>query len=120
MKIVAAILLGVCAGLTGCAESPPARPAPMDWLSCYTVTGDAALRGEYPLQNGLRVSEAVRIALKKTGRTGPITIVFVQRGPEGKTRHIIDLDASLQARNIHDDYLIRGGDELVLPTAKPQ
>jgi len=114
------ILIGALLLLAACSAAPSHPPQPMDWQSSYTVAGDPAVRGQYPITAGMRLSQAVRAALAKTGRPGPMTIVLIQRGPEGETRHIIDLDADLQPKNLHDDYFIRGGDEIVLPAVKPQ
>ncbi|HTW93596.1 MAG TPA: hypothetical protein VMD30_02305 [Tepidisphaeraceae bacterium] len=114
MRLILVTLLLPLAAIPGCAP-PPAPPVSMQ--DSYLITGDGPAHGDYPLQPGLTVSRAVRLALQKTGQGGPLTVIYIQRGPEGRTRHIIDLGPDLNPKNPRQDYLLRGGDELVLPSA---
>src|SRR5581483_740548 len=49
----------------------------------------------------------------------PVTLVLVRRGPEGPTRELIDVDASRQLMDPHQNYVLRAGDTLMLPSAAP-
>jgi hypothetical protein len=44
---------------------------------------------------------------------GPLTLVLVRRGPEGKTRQIIPVDSHGKLMDEKQNFALRGGDELV-------
>jgi hypothetical protein len=90
--------------------SPPAT------LPCcqYTVSGDIAHPGPRVLQDGDTVSTVLaRLLPAPPGK--PITLVLIRQAPEGKTRRLIQVDATGKLMDEKQDWALRNGDELVFP-----
>lgn len=91
-------------------ESPTTRP---------TVAGSVLLLGDVknPGQRDLRHGEKISDVLKQCELSTPatkLTLVLNRRCPEGMSREMIDLDASLHLVDATRDYVLRDGDELVV------
>ena len=108
--------------LSAFACQPPASSAPAAGLGAvttapccsYVVSGGALHPGQHELRPGDTVSTIVaRDLAAKPGK--PITIVLIRQAPEGKTRQLIQLDASGRLMDQKQDWVLRNGDELVFP-----
>ncbi len=50
---------------------------------------------------------------------GPMTVVLVHRGPEGRSRELIQLEADGKLMDPKQNYALRDGDELIYPGSTP-
>jgi hypothetical protein len=108
--------------LSALACQPPASSAPAAGSGAatttpccqYVVSGGAAHPGQHVLRPGDTVSTILaRDLAAKPGK--PITIVLIRQAPEGKTRQLIQLDASGRLMDQKQNWVLRNGDELVFP-----
>ena len=72
-----------------------------------------------PLGNCETVSTALRRSSSDAtvSEKGPMSVVLIRRTPEGLNRELINCDEHLRPLDPKQDYILRDGDELVLPAA---
>jgi protein involved in polysaccharide export with SLBB domain len=118
MRLVhVAIYLFSALFLLGCHGSDAAQPAQITaGPDEYIVSGEVQNPGPRPLVAGANVAWVLANTPLTTPR-GPMTLVLVRRGPEGKSRQLIPLDAHGKLMDEKQNYALRGGDELVFSTS---
>ena len=108
--LLPALLLLGCHGNAGQPAQITASPDE------YIVSGDVQNPGPRPLGAGVNVAW-VLANTPLTVPPGPITLVLVRRGPEGKSRQMIPLDSHGKLMDEKQNFALRGGDELVFSTS---
>lgn len=120
LPLAAVLLIGGCSAAHNPSpmsvrnDSPAAIPSP---ASSIVVVGsaDAALSAK----PGDTVAALLQSRLPSVMNGRPTTVVLVRRGPEGSTRELIDVDADRQLMDPHQNYVLRDGDKLILPSPAP-
>lgn len=110
------------ASMVGCASrnspaapSEPPIPVTTGADSGYRLSGGLRNPGIRPLHGGETVASVVHENLAASLTPPPLTIIYVRRGPEGKTRQVIDITATGHLAEPGQDQLLRDGDELIFP-----
>jgi hypothetical protein len=106
--------------LMGCHDSSsnPGNSTPTNRISTsgqYQISGGVMNPGPRSLKKGEKVSNALKENFDNHG--APFTVLLVRHGPEGKTSELLNVGADGHLMNPNKDYLLRDGDELVLPGA---
>jgi hypothetical protein len=120
-RILALILLP--AFLLGCHNAPqaentsytPPQLTPSPAPGVYRVSGGIATPGQRPLAPGETVSMALASSLHDLSVHPPFTITLVRQCPEGKSRELIDVNHDGHLMEMKQDYVLRDGDELIMP-----
>jgi protein involved in polysaccharide export with SLBB domain len=117
MRILQALMYLLPALLLACHASGPQQRAQITTTpDQFIVSGEVQNPGPRPLVAGANVAW-VLANTPMTNPGGPMTVVLIRRGPEGKTREMIPLDARGKLMDDKQNYALRGGDELVFSTS---
>ena len=81
----------------------------------YIISGGVAHPGMRPVTNQT-LADVIRANESDLLVRPPMTIAYVRAGPEGRTRELIDIDATGQPIEPAKNHLLRNGDELMFPT----
>ncbi len=81
----------------------------------YLISGNVPAAGRHDLHPGDTVSVVLDRDLADAN-VGAITLVLVRQGPEGKSRQLIQLNASGKLMDEKQNYVLRDGDELIFPS----
>jgi hypothetical protein len=80
----------------------------------YTLSGGVNTPGPRALHSGDTISTVLaQNMIAKPGE--PLTVVLVRRGPEGRTRKLIQIDANGKLMDLRQNYTLLDGDEIVFP-----
>jgi hypothetical protein len=114
MPILRRLVYLLPALLLGCQNSGPQQSAQItNTPDQFIVSGEVVQHpGPRPLVAGVDVAWVLANTPLNSSR-GPLTLVLVRRGPEGKTRQIIAVDSHGKLMDEKQNYALRGGDELV-------
>jgi hypothetical protein len=117
MRIGASFIYLLPALLLACHGNGAQQPAQITTTpDQYIVTGEVQNPGPRPLVTGANVAW-VLANTPLNAPAGPMTVVLIRRGPEGKTRQLIPLDVHGKLMDEKQNYALRGGDELVFSTS---
>jgi hypothetical protein len=110
----------VCLSMVACqphgspsAEDDMSEPTTMPCCQ-YVVSGGVSHPGSRTLVAG----DTVSIVLSREFQSPPghpCTVILIRRAPEGRTRQLIQLNASGQLTDQKQNWMLRNGDELVFP-----
>lgn len=118
MRKAQPILYLLSALLLACHPAGPQQSAQITTTpDQYVVSGEVRNPGPRPLIAGANVAW-VLANTPLTNPGGAMTVVLIRRGPEGKTRQLIPLDAHGKLMDEKQNYALRGGDELVFSTSE--
>jgi hypothetical protein len=113
MRFVQSIIYLLPALLLACHGAGPQQSAQITTTpDQYIVSGEVQNPGPRPLGTGVDVAW-VLANTPLTAPRGPMTLVLVRRGPEGKTKQMIPLDSHGKLMDEKQNVALRGGDELV-------
>jgi hypothetical protein len=87
---------------------------PLSAAQKITLSGGVTNPGSRTLQPGETVSKVVAENFPNPPGK-PVTIVLIRQAPEGRTRQLIQLDASGKLMDPKQDWALRNGDEIVFP-----
>jgi hypothetical protein len=82
----------------------------------YILSGDVPSAGPHELHPNDTISSVLARDIPDWN-LGPVTLVLIRHGPEGKTRELIELNVIGQVMNPKQNCVLRDGDELVFPNA---
>jgi hypothetical protein len=111
LPLLSMVALSACKSSSG--ESSPQTPAAVT-SPRYMLSLGPNSSAWHPLQPGDTVQTVLDQNLIPTPH-GPMTLVLVHRGPEGRSRELIQLDADGKLMDPKQNYVLRDGDELVFP-----
>ncbi|MGA3065644.1 MAG: hypothetical protein ABSF29_02230 [Tepidisphaeraceae bacterium] len=80
----------------------------------YVLSSPSGLAKPRELHPGDTVAIVLARDLANSG-LGGVTLVLIRHGPEGKTRELIQLDAAGKLMDEKQNYVLRDGDEMILP-----
>jgi hypothetical protein len=109
-----------CLSMVACQSHPCSfvddDVSPPTTIPCcqYVISGGVP----HPGPRTLLAGDTVSIVLARdfpNAAARPCTIILIRQAPEGKTRQLIQLDASGKLVNEKQDWVLRNGDELVFP-----